>query len=289
MNLLKLLKKYEEEGKALGHFNIANFDMLKAISNVAERYELPMVIGTSEGEWGYLGCDHVADMIESYNNKYSKGGEHLFLNGDHTHTVDKLKELVKSGYDMVIFDAADSGFEENIKKTKKAVEVVKKINPEVLVEGELGYIGSSSKLLDEVPKDASINLEDLPTAEEAEEFVKRTGVDLLAPAVGNIHGMMKNASNPSLNIERIKEVSEAVNVPLVLHGGSGLSDDDFKEAIRAGISMIHVSTEIRNAWRKSLEEALKEPDEIAPYKVVPPVISAIEEVIEKKCKLFYNF
>jgi fructose-bisphosphate aldolase class II len=112
---------------------------------------------------------------------------------------------------------------------------------------------------------------------------------MLAPAVGNIHGMLKNAKNPDLNIERIKEIREAVSVPLVLHGGSGLSDNDFRKAIKAGISLIHISTEIRAAWRESLEKVLEnKPDEIAPYKIVPPVIKRIEEVIEGKIKLFYN-
>ncbi len=290
MSLLELLKKYESEGRAMGHFNIANFDMLKAISRVTRKYNVPVVIGTSEGEGNYLGIHRSVDMIKSYNEEFGKeGGYRLFLNADHAHSVEKVREAAEAGYDAVIFDAANLGLEENIKKTKEAVEAAKRINNQVVVEGELGYIGKSSKILDKFPEDVSIEPENLPTAEDARKFVEETGVDMLAPAVGNIHGMLKNAKNPDLNIERIKEIREAVSVPLVLHGGSGLSDNDFRKAIKAGISLIHISTEIRAAWRESLEKVLEnKPDEIAPYKIVPPVIKRIEEVIEGKIKLFYN-
>jgi fructose-bisphosphate aldolase class II len=235
-------------------------------------------------------------MIKSYNG----AGYCLFLNADHTHSIERLVEFVKAGYDSVIFDASKFDLEENIKKTKEAVLAAKEINSEVLVEGELGYVGASSKVLESIPEDVSLDPEDLPTAKEAKRFVEETEVDMLAPAVGNIHGMlapsdsesssgMKKAKNPDLNIERIKEIKEAVNIPLVLHGGSGLTDDNFKKAIKAGISLIHVSTEIRAAWRNSFEKALEEnPDEIAPYKIIPPVIKKMEEVVEGKVKLFYN-
>ncbi|MEX1014561.1 MAG: class II fructose-bisphosphate aldolase [Candidatus Paceibacterota bacterium] len=288
MNLLEIIKKAESEEKAIGHFNIANLEMLKAISHVAADLNLPVIIGTSEGEADYVGIHHAVDLINSYNKEHGKeNGYHLFLNSDHTRSLDNLKKAVEVGYDMVIFDGADKSFEENIKFTKEAVEEAKKINPNVLVEGELGYIGKSSKFLDEVPKGAKINPEDLPTPEEAKEFVERTGVDLLAPAVGNIHGMMRGAKNPDLNINRIKEIKEATGVPLVLHGGSGVSDEDFKEAIKAGISMIHISTEMRVAWRSSLEKSLKEnPDQLAPYKIIPPVVESIERVVKNRIKLF---
>lgn len=291
MNLLEKLKECKSNGVAMGHFNIGSFDMLKAISNVAKRLDVSMVIGTSEGEWNYLEPKKVVNMIRAYNEEFEKLGNlkncKFYLNGDHTHSIEGIKVLAEAGYDMVIFDSANLGFEENIKKTKEAVLVVKSINPNILVEAELGYIGKSSKLLDKIPNDVSIKLEDLPTAEEADRFVKETGIDLLAPAVGNIHGMMKNAKNPNLYIERIKEIKNTVSTPLVLHGGSGISDEDFREAIKAGISLIHISTEIRNAWRNSFIKSFNDnKEEIAPYRVIKPVIKSIEEVIENRLKLF---
>ena len=140
-------------------------------------------------------------------------------------------------------------FEENIKKTKEVVEYVKSVNSDILVEGELGYLGGSSVILKEIPKDAAIKPEDLTNPEQAAQFVKETGIDLLAPAVGNIHGMFKNAPNPNIDIERIGKLRNMAGAPIVLHGGSGIRDEDFTKAIDVGISIIHINTEIRLAWR----------------------------------------
>lgn len=180
--------------------------------------------------------------------------------------------------------------EENITQTKEAVAAVKSANSEVIVEGELGYIGPSSAVWEKIPEGAAIKPEDMTTPEDAARFVKETGVDLLAPAVGNLHGMFASAPNPRLDIPRIKALREAAGVPLVLHGGSGIVDEDFTAAIGAGISVIHISTELRAAWRKSLEEELAEhPGEVAPYKVMPDVLKAIEAVVERHLRIFNHF
>ena len=123
----------------------------------------------------------------------------------------------------------------------------------------------------------------------SKDFVEKTGVDLLAPAVGNLHGMLKNASNPNLDIERIKAIRESAGVPLVLHGGSGITDEDFQKAIQAGISIVHINTAIRVAYREGLEETLEEnPDEVAPYRFLKGGVEAMEEAVERYLKLF-NF
>ncbi|MCP6719940.1 MAG: class II fructose-bisphosphate aldolase [Patescibacteria group bacterium] len=287
-SLIQIIKEAEKKRVAVGHFNVANLEMLKAVSHVAERLQLPVIIGTSEGERGFLGIHHSVDLIASYNKEHAKGsGYTLFLNADHTYSLDKVKDAAEVGYDSIIFDGGKLPFEENVQQTKKAVQIAKKINPEIVVEGELGYIGQSSKVLKELPEGAAIRLEDLPTPEQAEQFVRETGVDMLAPAVGNVHGMLSGASNPNLQIERIREIKDAAKVPLVLHGGSGVSDEDFVAAINAGISIIHISTELRVAWRKSFEEALKNnPEEIASYKLTPEVIEKMEKVIENRLRLF---
>ena len=300
-NLLQTVKDAEKKHVAVGHFNVANLEMLKAISHVAERLQLPVIIGTSEGERGYIGIHHSVGLIESYNKEHSPnfrksdfrklGGYYLFLNADHTYSLDEVRKAAEVGYDSIVFDGGKLPFEENIKQTKEAVRIAKKASvgrsAEIIVEGELGYIGQSSKVLKELPEGAAIRLEDLPTPEQAEQFVKETGVDMLAPAVGNVHGMLSGAANPDLQISRIKEIREAAGVPLVLHGGSGISDEDFIAAIDAGISVIHISTELRVAWRKSFEEALKNnPEEIAPYKLMPEVLKKMKEVIENRLRLF---
>lgn len=290
MNYLKTIKKAEEEGRAIGHFNIANLEMLKAISHTAEKYNTQLVVGTSEGERNYLGDHHSVDLIKSYNKEHgSKDGYHLFLNADHTETVDKIKPAVKTGYDSVIIDGSELPLEENIKKTREAVDAVKSINKNVLVEGELGFIGKSSNIKESIPEGAAIERKDLPTPDQAKEFVEKTGVDLLAPAVGNMHGVFKGADNPDLKIDLIKEIRQAAGVPLVLHGGSGVTDEDMRKAIEAGISIVHVSTEMRIAWRKAIESALEEkPDELAPYRILPEAVKAVESVLDKKVKLFLN-
>lgn len=308
MSLSEIVKKAEERKIALGHFNISNLEMLKAVSRIAQKLDLPVIIGVSEGEREYLGVHHIRDLIDSCNKEHAiqarrpypfklaaifgrsdlkkSGGYHLFLNADHTYSLEKVKEAAEAGYDAILFDGGKLPLEENIKQTKEAVKIAKRINPKVLVEGELGYIGSSG-VRKEIPKGAAINPEDLTKPDEAARFVKETGVDMLAPAVGNIHGMYANAPDPALDIARIREIKKAVKIPLVLHGASGNTDDDLRAAIDAGVSIIHISTELRVAWRKGLEEALKgKPEEVAPYKLMAGALAEMEKVVEEKLKLF---
>lgn len=287
-SLREIIQQAEKRKIAIGHFNISDLEMLKAISHAAEKLSMRVIIGTSEGERGYLGVHHSIDLIKSYNQEHSKpGGYHLFLNADHTQSLEKVEEAAKVGYDAILFDGGKLPLEENIKQTQKAVVIAKKINPDILVEGEIGYIGSRSAIRKELPKGAAIKPEDLTKPEEAAQFVKETGVDLLAPAVGNLHGMMANAPEPRLDIERIKAIKQAVKIPLVLHGGSGNTDEDFLAAIDAGVSIIHISTELRAAWRRGLETGLKQnPEEIAPYNVLPEAIEEMEKVVYNKLKLF---
>ena len=290
MTLQEAINSAEEKEIAIGHFNIGTLEYLKAIARAARDLNLPAIIGVSEGERDYIGIHHVADFIRSYNEEHAKpGGFKLFLNADHTHSLERVEAAARSSFDAILFDGGKLSFEENIKLTKEAVRKTKEINKSILVEGELGYIGASSQVLKEVPEGAAISSEDLTTPGEAEEFVRETGIDLFAPAVGNLHGMFLNHKNPRLDIKRIYEIRSAAKVPLVLHGGSGISDEDFVSAIKAGVRIIHISTELRVAWRKSLDEALKEkPEEIAPAKLLPEVVKAIEEVVTNRLKLFNN-
>lgn len=255
-----------------------------SIFKAAQNLNLPVIIGLSEGEQNFIGTKRAALMVQNLREEFNWP---IFINSDHTKTFEKIKEAVKAGFDAVLFDAGKLSFEENIKKTKEVVEYVKSVNQDILVEAELGYLGSSSTILKEIPKDAAIKPEDLTKPEQARQFVKETGIDLLAPAVGNIHGMFKNVPNPNLDIERIKLLRQAAGIPLVLHGGSGIRDEEFIKAIDAGISIIHINTEIRLAWRQGMEKALKEnPEEITPYKILPTAIEEIKKATEKRLKLF---
>ena len=282
--LREIIKNAEENKTAIGHFNISDCVALKGIFFAAKELNLPIIIGVSEGERDFVGVKRVVDMIKSIREEFNWP---IFLNADHTHSFEKIKEAIDAGFDAVLFDGGKLPMEENIKQAKQVVEYAKSVNPEILVEGELGYIGGSSTILKEVPKDADIAPESLTKPEDAERFVKETGVDLLAPAVGNIHGMFKNAPNPHIDIERIKILRQSAGVPIVLHGGSGIRDEEFLQAINAGISIIHINTEIRVAWRKGMEKGLSEkPEEVVPYKIMPAAIEEIKKVVENRLKLF---
>ncbi len=288
-SLKKILNQADQTDVAVGHFNISNIEGLWAIFRSAQNVSVPVIIGLSEGERDFVGVRQAVALVKSIREQYDFP---IFINADHTYSVERCKEAIDAGFDAVIFDGAKLPIEENIALTKEVVEYARKIEKEqdreILVEAELGYIGTSSKVLDEIPE--GISLDQLTTAEEAKRFVEETGVDLFSPSVGNIHGMLKNVKNPELNIERIKEIHESAGVPLVLHGGSGISDENFKDAISAGISTVHINTEIRRAYRSAMEESLAEnPDEIAPYRIMRPSVDAMQKVIEARLKLFNNF
>lgn len=278
-SLKQILKEASDNQIAIGHFNISNIEGLKAIFNSARELNIPVIIGVSEGERKFIGTKQVVVLVKSLREEFNFP---IFCNADHCKSFESLKEAVDLGFDAVIFDGAKLSLEENIKITKKCVEYAKSINPEIIIEGELGYIGESSKILDEIPKGI-----EMTSIEDAQKFVKETKVDLLAPAVGNIHGMLKGLKNPNLDIERIRQIKEKTNIPLVLHGGSGISDEDFHSAIKSGMSIVHINTEIRKVYREALEQSLKDnPKEIAPYKIMKFVINEVSNVVKNKLELF---
>ncbi len=287
---MKTLRQYireaGEKGIAIGHFNISNLETLRGIFNAAKKLNVPVIIGTADGERKYIGTKEAVAAVKSYRDEYNYP---IFLNADHTYTFEGVKECIDAGYDSVIFDGTSLPYEENVKITKKCVEYARKVNPEILVEAELGFIGTSSKVFNKLPEGVKITEEFLTKPEDAKNFIDETGIDLIAPAVGNIHGMLKGGIDPALNIERIAEIKKAINIPMVLHGASGNSKEDIQAAIKNGMLIVHVNTEIRVAFRKALEKELVEkPDEVAPYKYMEETIPAVEKVIEEKLRIF-NF
>ncbi len=272
------------KGVAVGHFNISNLEALWGIFNAARTLDVPVIIGVSEGERDFIGVRQTAALVRSIREQFSYP---IFLNADHTYSIERVKEAIDAGFDSVIFDGAKLPFDENVRMAKECVEYARASGRDVVIEGELGYIGQSSKILDDIPEGVNLNDDMLTSAEEAKKFVEMTGVDMLAPAVGNIHGMLRGGSDPKLNIERIKEIAEATGVPLVLHGGSGNSAEDFQAGIDAGVGIVHINTELRVAYRDALKLALQEhPDEVAPYKILKGAVVAVEKVAEAKLKTF---
>lgn len=285
-SLREYLAEAEKSHTALGHFNISNLEGLWAIARAAKSLNLPVIIGVSEGERDFIGVRQARALVESIRNELDHP---IYLNADHTYSVERVKEAIDAGFDLVIVDGAKLPFEENVALTKECVDYARSRNGGVLIEGELGYIGQSSKILDEIPEGVALSPESLTSPEQAKEFVEKTGVDMLAPAVGNIHGMLKGGSDPRLDIERIHSIRAQVGVPLVLHGGSGNSAEDFIAAIEAGISIVHINTELRVAFRDALRKSLQDdPDEVAPYKIMKPAVLAMQKLVEDKLKLFSN-
>lgn len=283
-SLKEVIKKAEENKVAIGHFNVSDMVALRAIFESAKELSLPVIIGVSEGEREFIGTKNIALLVQNLREEFDYP---IFLNADHTKSLEKVREAAEAGFDAILFDAGKLSLEDNIRKTKEAIEIIKSINPKILVEGELGYIGSSSSILEKVPEGAAMKEEDLTKPEQVREFVKETKVDLIAPAIGNIHGMFKNAPNPDINIQRIREIKEAADVSVVLHGGSGIKDEEFLAAIDAGVSIIHINTEIRLAWRRGLDLAIEEmPNEIIPYKLLPLAGIEVKKVVFQRLKLF---
>jgi fructose-bisphosphate aldolase class II len=284
--LREYIKEAEEKKVAIGHFNISNLEGLWGVFRAAYSLGVPVIIGVSEGERDFMGVKQVKALVDSIAKEYNYP---IFLNADHTYSFDRVKEVIDAGYDSVIFDGAKISFEENVKLAKQCVEYARASGRDVLVEGELGYIGQSSKILDEIPEGVSFDDASLTSPEKAKEFVELTGVDMLAPAVGNVHGMLRGGVDPKLRIDVVKSIKEAVGIPLVLHGGSGNSADDFKAAIAEGVSIVHINTELRVAYKKGLQLALQEnPDEVAPYKFLREAVKEVQEVAEAKLRLFNN-
>jgi fructose-bisphosphate aldolase class II len=271
---------------AIGHFNVSTLDGIWAIADAAKELNLPVIVGVSEGERDYIGVNEVAAIIKSIREQRKQP---IFLNADHTYSFERVKEAIDAGFDAVIFDGAQLSFEENIAKAKKCVEYAHSVNKQtgrdIIVEGELGFIGTSSKILDAIPAGAVVGDANMTKPEIAAQFVRETGVDMLAPAVGNIHGVVRGG-DPALNSVRVKDISDAVKIPLVLHGASGNSADDIRATIKAGVAIVHVNTELRIAYRSGLLKAFSEnPDEVAPYKYLKYAKLAMQKVVEEKLKI----
>jgi fructose-bisphosphate aldolase class II len=282
-NLRNVLEQAQKSGVAVGHFNIADLVLLKAVFTSAQELKVPVLVGASEGEREFMGVRQVAALVRSLREEFDFP---IFLNADHTHSLANAVAAAKAGFDAVVFDASALPFEQNVRQTKEAVEALKSINSAILVEGEIGDIGTGSEIHEKAPDLAK----GLTSPVEAKQFVEATGIDVLAPAVGNMHGMLKSMvqgeTRKHLDIPRISQIKSAARVPLTLHGGSGTDDDDLRKAIAAGINIVHINTELRVAWRRGLEDGLaKHPNEVAPYKILPFAVEAVKQVTRSRLSL----
>ncbi len=298
-SLREILRQADARHRGVGHFNVSDLATLRAIVAAAQAVseesgattadtKIPVLIGVSEGEREFIGLKQIAAVVRAIRKGYDYP---IYLNADHTHSFEKAKEAAEAGFDEILFDGSALPMAENIKQTLEVVKMVRTINPEIVVEGEIGYLGSSSEIIAARPAASLV----LSTPEEAVNFVKETGVDVLAPAVGNMHGLLKEMvsgmAKKRLDILRISELKKALYdagvMYMTLHGGSATADEDFKAAIAAGMTILHVSSELRVAWRRGVEHGLAaNADEIAPYKILTPAVQDIQAIVANRLQLF---
>lgn len=282
---MKTLKQYHEQAQAekwaMPHFNFSNLEQLQALVQAAGELNAPLVVGLSEGERDAVGLKQAVYLVQSFKEQ----GATIFLNADHSHSFETAKQATDAGFDSIHIDLSKQEYEKNKQETRQVVEYVKSKNSEIEIEGELGYlVTDSSKMYDE---EIEIPEESYTQPEQALEYVKETGVDRFAPAVGNLHGIAKN--EPQLRVELVEKIRAMVpaQVVLVLHGGSGISEDGFRSMIEKGFSNIHINTELRVAYSDALRKALaQEPDQATPYKYAKPAKQALVEVAKTRMQLF---
>ena len=267
-------QKVKRKKQAIGQFNFSTLEQLKGIIEAAREKKAPIILGTSQGEVGFFGMEE-AILLRDY---YRKSFPHIYLNLDHGRDIKLIKKAIDLGYDCVHHDGSELSFKENIKRTKKIVKYAHK--RKVLVEGEIKSIKGGSETHKGVLKFEKERFENVA---QAKEFVAKTKIDSLAINIGNVHGTFSKPIR--LNIDLLKEINKNISVFLVLHGGSGTKEADIKKAIKNGIVKININTELRQVWKKSLLKSLKK-ETVKPYKILLPVIEAIEEKTKEKIKLF---
>lgn len=268
VNLDCVLKKAQKEGYAVGLFNTTDTDMLEAAISAAEELNSPIIIGTAEVLLPYGELKLIAPSIVA---AAKRAKVPVVVHYDHGLTFDRCIEALKLGFSSIMFDGSLKGEKENLEETAEIVKIAHAFG--ATVEGEIGHVGEAAGVSE---KDR------YTTVKEAVDFANKTGVDALAVAIGTAHGAYK--TKPQLNIERLKEIRTAVNVPLVLHGGSGLSDEDFKNTVAAGVSKINVFTDLciagENAMRESVEQKL------GYLATRAEKVAAIKQAVIKKIKVF---
>jgi ketose-bisphosphate aldolase len=260
--------------QAILHYNVSTFEQIKAGILAVKETKIPLIFGFSEGERNYLGVDLAKEIVDFY-----KKDLPIFLNADHSKNFESAKEAIDLNYDSVLFDGSELALEENIKITKEIINY--RSNKNILIEGEVGKIKGKS----EIQNFIEIDPNEFTKIDEAIKFVEETKVDLLAVSIGNVHGII--SFEPQLDLKRGEEIYQAVKIPLVLHGASGLGIDQIKKAINIGFKIIHLNTEFRKIWKEKIKEELNQ-DSVTPYKILEPVIEEIKKKIIFYQKSFWE-
>lgn len=279
-NLKYYFDKAAREKFAIPQFNFSDFTQLKGIVEKCLELKSPVILGTSEGESKFFGLEEAVALRDVLRKKTDLP---IFLNLDHGKSFEYLKKAMDAGYDMVHFDGSKLSLDENIKISKQVKSYAKWRG--ILAEGEVGRLGTeASKLYSEK---FQINENDLTKPDEAERFVKETKIDLLTISMGNFHGIEVSGVDPNLRIDVLKSVKQKIGKTfLVLHGGSGIPENDIKESIKEGIVKININTELRLTFSGNLKKALDNTEEIVPYKYLVPAQQAVARLTGAKINLF---
>lgn len=280
---------------AIGHFNFSTADVLRGIVEASKEAGVPAVMaGTSEGEAEFIGTREAVALVKALRKEFEFP---VFLNADHFKSFEKCKEAIDVGYDSVLIDGSKLPYEENIAVTKKVVDYALEISKnrssftkvtedksiEISVEGELGYLRGSS----EVQTSVEISSDDYTKPGEAKDFVNKTGVDRLAVVFGNIHGIVTEQEE-KLDIGHFSKIIAAEPRPYyILHGASGLKDEDVSLAIKAGIVNVHFNTELRVAYKEGIHKVFHDkPNETTPYKYLASAVEEVKKIVIQKTQLF---
>jgi fructose-bisphosphate aldolase class II len=294
----EILKNAHRDGYAVGAFNINNMEMLKAIFESANEMNSPIIVEASEGAIKYAGADMLYAMTKTLSERYPHIPVALHL--DHGTTVESCIRAIRAGFTSVMIDASHDSFEENMAKTKAVVDIAHTVN--VGVEAELGRLMGIEDNIVVDERDAV-----LVNVAEAEEFVKKAGVDYLAPAIGTSHGAFKFKGEPKLDFQRLQDVKRVTDVPLVLHGASSIPEEarqafestggDLKgskgvpfefltEAIKGGINKVNTDTDLRIAFMAEVRRVVNEkPSEFDPRKFFNPAMDSVKALIKKRMEV----
>ena len=270
VNLNEVLKKAQKEKYAVGLFNTTDTDMLQAVIEAAEESNSPVILGTAEVLLPYGELKLIAPSVIAAAKRASVP---VVVHYDHGLTFERCLEALQLGFSSVMFDGSAKAYGQNIEETKEIVKIAHAFGASV--EGEIGHVGEAAQ--------GDESLENMyTTVAEAKEYIENTGVDALAVAIGSAHGVYKK--KPKLNVERLKEIADAVSVPLVLHGGSGLSDDDFKNTIREGIAKVNIFTDLCLAGERAMKDSAEK--KLGYLETRNLKVEYIKEAVKHKMSLF---
>lgn len=275
LNMKQLLTVAKKNRFAVPAFNISDYSMFLGVMDTCERLQAPVIIEIHPHELDFTG-DEITESIKAVAHKASIP---VVLHLDHGDSYANCIRAIKAGFTSVMIDGSSLPFEENLAQAAKVVEAAHAAD--VSVEAELGTIGVTTS------KEAFENQTILYTkTEDAVKFVKDSGVDTLAIAIGTSHGLYPKGMTPHLRLDILEDIEKNVAVPLVLHGGSGNPDDEIAQAVKLGISKINISSDIKNAYFTKMKEVLAETKSWEPNKIEPACIKAMSEVVEHKLRLF---